>query len=148
MGKNIIVASNLIKKDGKYLVVKEIKEKIKGKYNFPSGHQDNNETLIECAIRETKEESGLNIKPSKIVALFQIPTTKSKNNLLMVVFKSEIISGELTTSEKHPEVKFVSLEEIKKLEKNNLIRHGDCILSAINRYENNESINLDFLKIF
>ena len=148
MVKQIIIASNLIEKNGKYLFVRETKEMAKGMYNFPSGTQKGHESLVECAIREAKEESGLDIKPKNIVTLSQITKSVMGNNLLIIFFKSEIISGELTISGEHPEVKFISLEEIKELEKDNLIRFSDCILSAINSYENNESIGLDFLKIF
>jgi len=141
----IIACSNLIEKDGKFLLVKETKKMAKGSYNFPSGTLEDNESLIDCAIREAKEESGLTVKPVSIVKLFHNPKSARGNSVLIVVFNSKTISGELTTSKEHPEVKFASLEEIKELNKNNLIRHGEYMLDAIDNYLNNKSIDLDFL---
>lgn len=37
-----------------------------GKYGIPAGHLEPNETVIQAAIRETKEETGINIKREDI----------------------------------------------------------------------------------
>ena len=145
---SIIICANLIEKDNKFLIVKETKEIAKDHYNFPGGTLEVNETIVEAAIREAKEETGLIIKPKNIIKIVQIPKSKLGYNLIVFVFNSEIIEGELTTSKEHPEVKFASLEEIKELNKNNLLRFGRYILNAINSYLNNESINLSSLKFY
>jgi len=44
--------------DKKVLVIKQIN----GDYGFPKGHIENGESEEECAIRETFEEVGLNVK--------------------------------------------------------------------------------------
>ena len=48
----------IIFNNNKVLVVKQIN----GDYGFPKGHIEDNETLEECAIRETFEEVGLRVK--------------------------------------------------------------------------------------
>lgn len=58
----------MIKKAGTILINKErkqialVKRKKHNDTSFPKGHVEKNETLIECAIRETKEETGRNCK--------------------------------------------------------------------------------------
>lgn len=49
----------LLSKDKKKvgLVVRKENE-----YSFPKGHKENNEKLIECALRETEEETGRKLK--------------------------------------------------------------------------------------
>lgn len=44
---------------GKVLLVKQKKS---GAFNFPKGHMDDSETEIETAIRETKEETNLDVE--------------------------------------------------------------------------------------
>ena len=41
-----------------YLVIKDFH----GNYGFPKGHLENEETLLEAAVREIKEETGIDIK--------------------------------------------------------------------------------------
>lgn len=41
-------------------------------YQFPGGHLENNETLIECVTREVKEETGMELKLDKIEPFFKI----------------------------------------------------------------------------
>jgi len=37
-----------------------------GNYGLPSGHLENDESLIEALVRETKEETGLEVKPEDV----------------------------------------------------------------------------------
>ncbi len=47
--------------DGKVLMIKHNK----GHWSFPKGHVENNETEIETAIREVKEETNIDVIPNE-----------------------------------------------------------------------------------
>ena len=57
----------------------------RGKWDLPKGKLDDNETLLECALREVKEETGLTqIKAGKkstslIILIWNLGSTSSKN---------------------------------------------------------------------
>jgi len=53
----------------KILLIQRRNEPFKGRWAFPGGFMNMDETTEECAIRELKEETGLEIKPENI---FQI----------------------------------------------------------------------------
>ena len=52
----------IILRDDRVLLVAARDDEGKLFWSFPKGHQENNETDIETAIRETKEEVGLDVK--------------------------------------------------------------------------------------
>jgi 8-oxo-dGTP diphosphatase len=51
----------IIFKEGKVLLGKRLSKHGNKTWSFPGGHLEENETLSQCAIRETKEETGLEI---------------------------------------------------------------------------------------
>lgn len=88
-----IIVGGVIEKDGKYLLVQEAKEKCYGKWNLPAGHLDTNETPIDGAKREIREECGCEVK---ITGICQIGNQKSKgDNLVSIIFTTKLISGEI-----------------------------------------------------
>lgn len=58
----------VVERDGRYLLVKELKD---GKivYNQPAGHLEAGESVIDAAIRETREETGWRILPTRFGSL-------------------------------------------------------------------------------
>jgi 8-oxo-dGTP diphosphatase len=142
----VIVCSNLIEKEGTFLVVKETKQVARNNYNFPSGTLEDNEKLLDCAIREAEEETGFKVKLEGIVGIFQIPASEMGNNIVIIVFKSEIVTGELTHSKEHPEVEFVTLDRIKELHEQGVLRHNSYMMHAIDNFLKGRVLSLDCVK--
>ena len=63
----IDVRAAVINDEGKILLVKEVMDK---KWAMPGGWADVGDIPSEVAIRETKEESGYDVKPKKVIGVF------------------------------------------------------------------------------
>ena len=66
----------VVEKDGKYLLVEEISHG-ETVYNQPAGHVDENESILDAAIRETMEETGWEVKLDAFMGLY---TYKAPSN--------------------------------------------------------------------
>ncbi|MBU0472373.1 MAG: NUDIX hydrolase [Nanoarchaeota archaeon] len=146
MGIIYFVCASIIEKDGKFLLVRESHKLIAGTYNFPGGRIEVGEDIFLAATREVKEETGLDVKPEKILGLYQLPFFAGDNNVIALLFFSKIISGSLKTSEEHKIVKFFSYKEIKELDKKGLIG-VDYVLPALNDYKKGKFVDLSFVKV-
>jgi 8-oxo-dGTP pyrophosphatase MutT (NUDIX family) len=146
MRKKILIAvANILEKNNKILLVQEAKRKAKGKWNFPAGRLVEKESLTDCLMRETKEETGLEIKPLYLVGIYQYHLTPGHNSIIFI-FKSKIFGGKLATSNEILNIKWFSINEIKKLDKNDQLR-GPYILKAIRDYKAKRKISLKFIRI-
>lgn len=70
----------VIFKEDKILLVKE-----KGKWSFPGGWFDYNETVASNTVKEAKEEAGLDVKPVRIIAV------QNRNNHNFPKYAYEIV---------------------------------------------------------
>ena len=84
-------------KNGKILVEDKVDPNWKG-ISFPGGHLLPNESIVHSAIREVKEETGLNIKNLKLVGVNN-NVSPNFNRYLVFLFKTKTFSGELKSSE-------------------------------------------------
>lgn len=79
--KQIKSCGCIVINDGKVLLIKQHQ----GFYGFPKGHMEKNETEIETALRETKEETGIDVILDK-EKRFEISYYTRKNNFKTVVY--------------------------------------------------------------
>lgn len=79
--KQIKSCGCIVINDGKVLLIKQHQ----GFYGFPKGHVEKNETEIETAYRETKEETGIDVILDK-EKRFEISYYTRKNNFKTVVY--------------------------------------------------------------
>jgi 8-oxo-dGTP diphosphatase len=59
----------MIIKDGKVLFGKRKNAHGDGEYSFPGGHLEHGESLVDCAKRETKEETGVEIDNVRLLCV-------------------------------------------------------------------------------
>ncbi len=128
---DIIVGTIIFDKNNNVLLVKEKSQENKGLLNLPAGHLEKNESLVNGAKREFKEETGLEVK---ITSLVDFQTFQHKNtNYLSFIFKGELLNTAKSNSEL--ECSFYSLDYIYKNPE--ILRNKNLILSAINNAKNN-----------
>lgn len=137
-----IIVGAVIEKDGKYLLVQEAQEKCRGKWNLPAGHLDPNETIIEGAIREAKEETGCDIEPTGIC---QIGNRVSENDVFIsAIFTARLLHEEIAFDKAEIlDVKWFTYEEILAL--GDQIRNRALMLGAINNTRNGLTTPLDII---
>jgi 8-oxo-dGTP pyrophosphatase MutT (NUDIX family) len=68
-------------------------------YSFPKGHVDPGEQVEETAIREIREETGLEVKIIRPLPDMSYLNPHLNKNVLIKMFLMEPISGELTPEE-------------------------------------------------
>ena len=106
----------IILEDNKVLLIGAKDDEGKLFWSFPKGHQEANETDIETAIRETKEETGLDVEISDKSPIktghFVHSSTVYKNILLFI---AKPLNYELKPQEEEVEqVKWVRIDEAGK----------------------------------
>ena len=138
-----------IQKDGKTLMLyrnKKENDYHEGKWNGLGGKFEPGESPEECAIREIKEEAGLNVKSMKMKGFITFPMFDGKEDWYVFLFVIDDFDGELIDS---PEGKLEWIPD-NELEKLNLWE-GDQIFipwlfqekffSAKFNYENGKFID-------
>jgi ADP-ribose pyrophosphatase YjhB (NUDIX family) len=68
-----IASDTVLIEKGKILLIKRGNEPFKDMWALPGGRLENNETTEECAIREMKEETGLQVKIIKLIGVYSDP---------------------------------------------------------------------------
>ena len=77
-----VTVATIVEHNGKFLMVEERDTDGNQVFNQPAGHLERDETLVECAVRETLEETGWRVQPIAFlnVRLYQSP----QNNVTYV----------------------------------------------------------------
>ncbi|MDQ0193272.1 NUDIX hydrolase [Paenibacillus wynnii] len=102
--KHIVTAGAIVMNDRKEILL--IKGPRRG-WEPPGGRVEIGESIRDAAIRETKEESGIDIEVIKFCGIFQNVT----GSICSTLFLGKPIGGELTTSVESLEVGFFPLSE-------------------------------------
>ncbi len=103
-----VAAGTLFQLDGKLVLLKRAIEPGYGKWVFPGGFVDRGETVVEAAIRETREEANVEVRVRELVDVFSY----SGSPIVVVVYAAEVVSGEPRAADESLELRAFASEEI------------------------------------
>ena len=110
----MVVAAALIEKDGRILIAKR-KEgwRHAGKWEFPGGTVEQNETPEACLRRELREELGIEAEVGE--AYCEVTHAYSYATIQLLVYRARHVSGEFTLVD-HEEMRWVLPADLSQYE--------------------------------
>jgi 8-oxo-dGTP diphosphatase len=119
------------------LVVIEINDKLvlgrrrigagEGLWTFPSGFVDRGESLHEAAIRETREETGLEVKIEQLIGIY----SNNGNPIILVAYIGIVVGGSMEIGDE--------MDKVALFDPNNLPPMA---------FDSNERIIIDWRQVF
>jgi 8-oxo-dGTP diphosphatase len=96
-----VVAATIFTLDGSVVLLRRAVEPALGLWVFPGGYVDRGESVADAAIRETKEESNLDVRLRSLLNVYSYPGSPN----VVVVYAAEVIGGELRACDESAEAK-------------------------------------------
>jgi 8-oxo-dGTP diphosphatase len=86
-----------------------------GRWEFPGGTIEWGERPETCAVRETKEETGLNAADISLLTVTSAtyPKGESQKHSVYIVFRGRASSDEVVLSDEHIEYRWLGVDEAK-----------------------------------
>jgi 8-oxo-dGTP diphosphatase len=94
--------------DGGIVLVRRAIEPRYGKWVFPGGYVDRGESLEAAAIREVKEESGLDVRLTRLIGAYSYPGS----TVIVIVYAGEVTGGSLQVDEESLDIRLFPPSEL------------------------------------
>ncbi len=94
----------LLRKDGSFVLVKRAFEPYAGCWALPGGLAEYGKSLEESAVREAKEETGLDVEIVRVLDVFSNPERDPRGHVVSVCFLAREKGGELRAGSDAQEV--------------------------------------------
>lgn len=102
------------------LLVRRGNEPSRGRWGLPGGVVELGETVEEAVVREVREETGLEVRPLKLVTVFDSivrdPDGRVRFHYVLCEYLSEAIGGALHANSDVLEARWVPLDELNSLD--------------------------------
>ena len=106
--------------EDRVVIVQRATEPLKGQWSVPGGALEVGETLRECAEREAREETGLQVEAGEVLevfdAIYRQPDGRIQYHYVLIDFKCRLEGGELRAGGDAAQAKWVTLEELPEFQ--------------------------------
>lgn len=113
----IVGVGAVIVENGQALVVRRSTEPLKGEWSIPGGVVELGETLRQAAVREAKEETGLEVEAGEVLEvvdrILYDPQHKVQYHYVLVDFLCRRVSGEARAGADASELRWITASELE-----------------------------------
>lgn len=96
---------------GRLLLVKRNHEPHLGEWSFPSGFIDAGEPLEEGAVRETKEETGLDARIDGLIGAY----SRAGERVIFIAYAARVVGGRIEVGAECQDVRFFAPDALPPL---------------------------------
>ena len=86
-----VAAVVLIAIDGKLVLVRRAEEPALGEWSFPAGYVDRAEAVEDAAVREVREETGLDVEITRLLGVY----SRAGDPVVLAAYAAEVVGGVL-----------------------------------------------------
>ncbi len=107
----------IVEHDNKIILIRRKKEPHKGKLALPGGFVEYGERVENAAMRETKEETRLDVELTDILGIYSDPKRDPRKHTISSVFVAKPIKGNVEGSDDASEAMWI---DVRSIDFNNL----------------------------
>ncbi|MBI3267378.1 MAG: NUDIX hydrolase [Planctomycetes bacterium] len=107
-----VAAGTLPVRDGRLVLIRRGVEPGIGLWSFPCGYIEKDETLEAGAVRETLEETHLEVRLTALLGAYSYPPALSDSRVAVLAYLAEVVGGELSPGDDATDANYFSYEEI------------------------------------
>ena len=138
-----VYVSTIVRSNDKILLIQEGKQSCYGKWNVPSGHLEEDEDILAGAAREVREETGLEVKLSRLVGVYN--NQFEGNNSIQFTFLAEVEDCKDLEFDRQEilDARWVNVGEVMSYD----LRDAEYICDALDKIGNSKTFPLDVIVV-
>lgn len=107
-----VACGTIAEQDGKFALILRNVDPRKGFWSFPCGFMELDETAPECAVRETKEETGLDVRINLLLGAYSYSDSYFGGAIVVIVYHALVTGGTLRPDDDVIEAKLITPDDI------------------------------------
>jgi 8-oxo-dGTP diphosphatase len=139
-----VIAGCVVQESNRILMVQQGQGVAKGLWNFPLGMLENNEKILNAAIREVEEETGYKISISGLLGVYNFISINN-DHVIFFCYVGQVTTGILKYDNNEIiNVKWLSFDEINELSDDKLKTHT-LIRKVISDLKSKPILSIDII---
>lgn len=110
-----LTVDTIIVEDNKIVLIKRLNNPYKDHWAIPGGFVEYGEKVEDAAVREAKEETGLDIELIKLVGVYSDPNRDPRGHTVTVAYLAKIIGGTIKSDSDAKDAKFIDVNDLKNM---------------------------------